>query len=127
MLHGEVMLAKRLKADGVHLRSDQFDQILTAKRAKLFTVISCHSIEEVKRAQKLGADAVTYSPIFATPGKGKPLGVERLKYLLKRVKIKVIALGGIVGEKQLEALERVRPYGFASIRYFALAKEPRRR
>ena len=74
-LHGEVELAFELKADGVHLTSTQFDKIELAKSLGLKVVISSHSYEDVLSAQKLGADYVTYSPIFVSPNKGKPKGV----------------------------------------------------
>ncbi|MGM0534067.1 MAG: thiamine phosphate synthase [Campylobacterota bacterium] len=119
LLHGDVALAKALGAYGVHLRSEQFDQIRVAKKNALFTVISTHSIAQAKRAKKLGADAVTYSPVFATPGKGRPKGIADLKYFIKAVKMDVIALGGITGQKQLAQLQPLDLFGFASIRYFA--------
>ena len=81
-------------------------------------IISTHTHEEVLKAQKLGADAVTYSPIFASPGKGEPKGIEDLKELLKKCNIKVFALGGIVESSHIKAVEEARAYGFASIRFF---------
>jgi len=119
MLHGDVALAKQLQAYGVHLKSDQFAMIASAKAKGLYTVISTHSIAEAKRAKKLGADAVSYSPIFASPGKGQAKGVADLKYFIKAVNMDVIALGGIVGKKQLQQLQNLDLFGFASIRYFA--------
>ncbi len=119
MLHSDAALAKTLGAYGVHLRSDQFDQIRFAKKSGLFTVISTHSIAEAKRAKKLGVDAVTYSPVFASPGKGEPKGIADLKYFIKAVKMDVIALGGIVGPQQIRQLAKLNLFGFASIRYFA--------
>jgi len=118
MIHSDVDLAFRSHAYGVHLTSQQFDEIQKAKELGLAVIISTHSKEEVQKAQSLGADYVTYSPIFSTPNKGEPKGVEDLKELLKTVDIKVFALGGIVEEAQINAISKTSVFGFASIRYF---------
>ena len=118
MLHGAVELAARLGAYGVHLTSQQFDEIQKAKQLKLFTVISCHSEEEVLKAEKLGVDAVTYSPIFSTPNKGEPKGLAELQRMVDKISLPIIALGGITTEREVKEVESTGCYGFASIRYF---------
>jgi len=118
LLHGIVDLAVRLAADGVHLRSNQFDEIAEAKRRHLFVVISCHTVDEAKKAEASGADMITYSPIFATPNKGKPLGLGALKELQGIISLPIIALGGILTQEQINACEAVGASGFASIRFF---------
>ena len=120
LLHRDIVLAKKLKADGIHLVSNQFDDIKSAKDRGLFTIISTHSIEEVLKAQDLGADAVTLSPIFYSPGKDKPIGIEYLKKAINSVQIPIIALGGIVTNKQIEMIQKTGAWGFASIRYFVI-------
>jgi thiamine-phosphate pyrophosphorylase len=118
LLHSDIALAKKLDADGVHLTSKQFSEISEAKGKGLFVIISTHSINEAKKAEALGADMVTYSPIFETPGKGEPVGLHMLSELSSTVNIPVIALGGIVTDKQVEACQMSGASGFASIRYF---------
>ena len=117
-IHRDADLAKELNAVGVHLTSTQFDKIEYAKSLGLEVIISTHTHDEVLEAEKLGADAVTYSPIFTSPGKGKLKGIEDLKELLKKCSVKVFALGGIVTEEQVSEIEKTEAYGFASIRYF---------
>jgi thiamine-phosphate pyrophosphorylase len=117
-IHRNPELAKSLDATGVHLTSTQFDDIKRAKELGLEVIISTHTHDEVLQAQELGADAVTYSPIFASPGKGEPKGIEDLKELLKKCEIRVFALGGIVTQEHIDKVEKSRAYGFASIRYF---------
>jgi len=117
-IHRDSDVAKELNATGVHLTSTQFDQIEYAKSLGLEVIISTHTHDEVLKAQKLGADAVTYSPIFASPGKGEPKGLEDLRELLNKCTVKVFALGGIVEEEQIAEIEKTTSYGFASIRYF---------
>ncbi len=118
LLHRDIDLAKRLNAYGVHLTSRQIGETAEAKAAGLFTVVSTHTPEEIERAKALGADAVTYSPVFETPGKGAPKGLEDLKEIAGRIDLPVIALGGIVGPEQVEAVKAAGAAGFASIRYF---------
>ncbi len=119
LLHRDIDLAVRLGAWGVHLTSRQPDEIVRAKAAGLFTVQSTHTLEEIRRACAFGADAVTYSPIFATPGKGSPKGLEDLNKTAGKIDLPVIALGGIVSPEQIEAVKAAGAAGFASIRYFA--------
>ncbi len=117
-IHSDVDLARALNADGVHLTSQEFDKIEYARSLCLEVIISCHTHEEVLKAQKLGVNAVTYSPIFATPGKGEPKGVKDLEELLEKCDVKVFALGGIVSQTEIQEIENTKAYGFASIRYF---------
>ena len=117
-IHRDVELASQLQAKGVHLTSTQFEQIPHAKSKNLEVIISTHTHEEVLIAQELGADYVTYSPIFASPNKGEPKGIDDLKKLLKKCKIKVFALGGIINTGHVKSVSECGTYGFASIRYF---------
>ena len=118
LIHGDYKLAKRLGADGVHLSSLQLDEISEAKANDLFVVVSTHTLGELKKAQTLGADMATFSPIFETPGKGLPVGLEVLRSVTEQVTIPVLALGGILTHEQIEACEAHGASGFASIRYF---------
>lgn len=118
LVHGDYTLAHELGADGVHLTSSQFDAIAKAKKLGLYVIISTHTHEEAFRAQELVADAITYSPIFPSPNKGEPKGLEDLKEIVDKIEIPIFALGGITTEEQIKAVEECGVYGFASIRYF---------
>jgi thiamine-phosphate pyrophosphorylase len=118
LLHGDYALADELKADGVHLTSAQFEEIAEAKKRGLYVVISTHTYEEALKAQELSADAITYSPIFASPNKGEPKGLEDLKEIVAKIRVPIFALGGITTEEQIKAVQECGVYGFASIRYF---------
>ncbi|WP_309498666.1 thiamine phosphate synthase [Sulfurovum sp.] len=119
LLHREYLQANTFGADGVHLSSTQFRDISKAKKLGLFVVISTHTPDEAKLAKALGADMITYSPVFETPNKGKALGLKALEALLQTVDIPVIALGGILTQEQIDSCEKSGASGFASIRYFA--------
>jgi len=118
LLHTNYTLAHELKADGVHLKSTQFSDIIPAKSLGLFVVISTHTIEEAKKAERLGADMVTFSPIFQTPNKGKPKGVKALSNVASLLSIPVIALGGLITEEEINICLNNGAKGFASIRWF---------
>jgi thiamine-phosphate pyrophosphorylase len=100
------------------LTSNQTTDIKDAKSLGLFVVISCHTVDDAKRAEFLGADMITYSPIFDTPNKGKPLGVDAISRLREEIDIPIIALGGIIEQKEIDAVMSRGASGFASIRYF---------
>lgn len=117
-LHTDFTLAHALGCDGVHLPSHALDKIEQAKALGLEVIASTHTEEEALLAEKLGADAITFSPIFATPNKGKPVGLEKLKEINDKIKPKCFALGGIINEEHVKACESIGVYGFASIRFF---------
>ena len=116
LLHSDVDLAISLGAYGVHLTSLQFDQIQRAKEAGLYVIASTHSYEEALKAHE--ADAITYSPIFYSPNKGIPKGLEDLKELKGKIETNIFALGGITTDEQIKQILTCDVYGFASIRYF---------
>jgi len=118
LLHQDYHLAHTLQAEGIHLTSSQIDDIPQAKALGLFVVVSTHTPQEALKAQKLGADAITYSPIFDTPNKGKPIGLNALQELANIVSMPIIALGGIISPKQIQECMDNGASGFASIRYF---------
>ncbi len=119
-LHHDFVLANELGFNGVHLSSKGFSEIIKAKELGLRVFISTHTKEEALLAKKLGADAITFSPIFHSPNKGEPKGVEALEELIKECDIKVFALGGIISVEQVANVSKSGAFGFASIRYFEL-------
>ena len=119
LLNGDYLLAYKLNATGVHLTSTQFDDISKAKELGLYVIISCHTFEDIEKAIIDQADAITYSPIFETPNKGTPKGIEGLEEVINKYpNINIIALGGIIDETQIEQISKTKVYGIASIRYF---------
>jgi thiamine-phosphate pyrophosphorylase len=103
----DVALAAR--ADGVHLPADAPQECLDG----LLVARSCHTLDEVKAAK---ADLVTLSPIFGSPGKGKPLGLEALRSAASFGK-PLYALGGVTWENADDCI-RAGAEGIAGIRLF---------
>jgi len=121
LINSNIELAIKLQFDGVHLTSSQFDKIEQCKKQSLYTIISCHTENEIELAKKKGVDAVTYSPIFYKENKGSAKGCEELKRIVARYQedcFRIIALGGIVSEENIDQVKQTNASGFASIRYF---------
>ncbi len=115
-------VALALGADGVQLGTQSIPPRAVREHvAKDFLVgVSCHSIKESLAAQSAGADYLLLGPIFETPSKlpyGPPLGLAKLKEVTARVKIPVLALGGITVERVKPCLE-AGAKGVAGIRLF---------
>ncbi len=117
LVSGDWTLAKKYSF-GVHLSSKQHKKISQLKREGMFVVVSTHSLEELQFAIQKRANLATFSPIFPTPNKGEPKGVESLNLIHDKIKPKVIALGGIISRAHIKKLRGTGVYGFASIRYF---------
>lgn len=118
ILNGSVEIALKYNFFGVHLTSLQYAQISNAKNEKLLTIASCHSREYIELCLANGADFVTLSPIFNSPNKGEPLGVVNFCAISDGYLDKIIALGGIINNEQIQEISKLNIAGYASIRYF---------
>ena len=118
-------LAIAAGADGVHLPADGIPTAILRRRFGDALLIgrSTHSVDEVKREARSGADYVTFGPVFASPGKGEPVGLEALAAAAEQG-IPVLALGG-VGIAELPRVAAAGAAGAAGIRLFQdLARLP---
>ena len=115
IVNQNIQAYQKLKPFGIHLTSKQFNQL---KKVKGYKIISTHSEKEIKKAKRVGANSVFYSPIFNTPNKSKPKGIKNLKTVTKNNRIKIFALGGITTSNQVKQIKKTKAAGFASIRYW---------
>jgi thiamine-phosphate pyrophosphorylase len=128
---GKLLVNERLDvalacgADGVHLPADALPSgvVRRATPRDFLVGASCHTVEEVEAAAREGASFAVLGPIFATPGKGPPLGVELLRQACGRVaplRFPVLALGGVTLENAAACLD-AGAAGLAAIRLFQTA------
>jgi thiamine-phosphate pyrophosphorylase len=108
IVHDRVDLARVVEADGVQLGERSVDaasaRMILGQEAWIGR--SCHDEASLRQAAEEGVDAVTLSPLFPSPGKGAPLGVERFAALRATVpQLPVLALGGIDASNAERALE----------------------
>ncbi|HZQ95126.1 MAG TPA: thiamine phosphate synthase [Candidatus Sulfotelmatobacter sp.] len=115
-------------ADGVHLRSEDVPPqavrevwrtsgIDASQRRRQEPVIgvSCHTPEEVKRAEIEGATFAVFAPVFEKTG-ASPAGLDRLRSACA-ANIPVLALGGVTVENAQSCLN-AGAAGVAGIRLF---------
>ena len=70
--------------------------------------VSCHSFEEVAKAEREGADYVLFGPVFAPLSKTTdlaPWGIGELRRVARAVRIPVLALGGITWDNAAACVE----------------------
>lgn len=101
-INDHVDVAVAVDADGVHLghQSMPTEAVRSIVGKKMLIGVSTHNPEEAQRAEKAGADFVTFGPIYETPSKvqlGAPVGLKALRNVKKAIDIPIFALGGIRG------------------------------
>jgi len=114
LVNADVDLAREIGADGVHLTAAQ----LGAPRPDLrWCGASCHSVEELQRAEALGADFAVLGPVRATPSHpdAAPLGWDRFRSIAAGASIPVYALGGVV-PRDMEQAKTCGAHGLAMVR-----------
>jgi thiamine-phosphate pyrophosphorylase len=99
IINDRIDLAVACGADGVHL--GQEDLPVSAARLMigqdLIVGISTHTLDQALRAEAEGADYIGFGAIYATPTKAEAqaVGLQALEEVLARVRIPVVAIGGI--------------------------------
>lgn len=98
VLNGPLESLGDLDADGLHLPSARLMQLTSRPllRPKLLSA-ACHSRDQLLRAQAIGVDFVTLSPVLPTRSHpGEPtLGWQQFETLVAQVTLPVYALGGM--------------------------------
>lgn len=102
-------VARACGADGVHLPASAPSLTLPG----LLVFRSCHTLDEVRKAK---ADALTFGPVFASPGKAAPVGLHALRDAAAFGQ-PVFALGGVTWENARDCIV-AGAMGIAGIRLF---------
>jgi len=95
-------LVREAGADGVNVGQEDLGKTSLAEIRKqvgadAIVGVSVSNLSQALRAQKLGADYLGVGPIFSTPLKktDKIVGLSELKRIVGKIKIPVVAIGGI--------------------------------
>ena len=116
LVNSDSALAHENGADGVHLTAEQLRNA-TARPDFPLCGASCHSSEELQRAEALRVDFAVLGPVRATPSHpdAVPLGWERFREIAADAAVPVYALGGIV-PRDLEQALSCGAHGIAMVR-----------
>ena len=112
-------IAVAAKADGVHLTAVSLPAsvIRGSFPDDLIIGVSTHTLEAAIAAAETGADFAVFAPVFATPGKGEPQGLEKLAEICRELRpFPVLGLGGI-DETNYHVVIEAGASGFAAIRF----------
>ena len=116
LINGDVGLAHRVGADGVHLTARQVSRLNDRPDLPLVGA-SCHGIEELRAAEQLGADFAVLGPIRPTPSHPgrNAMGWRGFEAIAQGSAIPIYALGGVMPE-DLETAWSRGAHGVAMIR-----------
>jgi thiamine-phosphate pyrophosphorylase len=115
LVNDRLDIALAAGVDGVHLPANGLPPARVRPFAKVLGV-STHTLQEAVEAEQARSDFIVFGPVFDTPGK-TPVGLDVLREVASRVKIPVLAIGGITLENTQEALN-AGAAGIAGIRLF---------
>lgn len=116
LVNADIALSQRSGADGVHLTAQQVRDHRQRPDCALVGA-SCHSAEELRRAEALGADFAVLGPVLPTPTHPDAvlLGWRGLQALAIESRIPVFALGGLnPGDREQALLSGA--HGLAMVR-----------
>lgn len=97
LINGAASLPADTGAAGIHLSSRQLREAHERPDCAGLLAASCHTAEDLQRAQAIGADFAVLSPVLPTRSHpdANPLGWERFSQLVDEVALPVYALGGM--------------------------------
>lgn len=115
-------------ANGVHLGKEDIPIREARKLLGNNKIIgaTAHSLEEAFSAEQDGADYIGFGHIFNTSSKYKkdaPKGIRKLKNIVRRIKIPVIAIGGI-NSGNIKSVLETNVYGVAVLGAVCCSSDP---
>jgi 8-oxo-dGTP diphosphatase len=119
LLNSAVEHSGRFELDGIHLTSHHLRAINNRPEHKQWVAASCHNLEDLIHAQKIGVDFVVLAPVLPTPTHPdiKVLGWEQFAKLVIQTNLPVYALGGM-SLSDLPMAQKAGGQGIAAIRAF---------
>jgi 8-oxo-dGTP diphosphatase len=120
ILNGPLDWVAELGLAGAHLTSRELMSWQQRPLANRFCLgASCHSLEELRHAEKIGANWACLSPVYRTGSHPdvSPLGLEIFSSWVREVSLPVYGLGGLV-EGDLPALRAAGGQGVAGLSAF---------
>ena len=110
VVNDRIDIALAVDADGVHIGQSDMPYDVTRKLIGPGKVVgvTVHTVQEAIEAEKLGANYLGVSPIYATNTKddaGAPSGPKLIREIKKVTTIPVVAIGGISLENATEVVE----------------------
>ena len=96
LFNSQIIGAKESGA-GVHLTSSDLMVLNQRPESVGFVAASCHSLQELRQAERLGLDFVVLSPVKKTVSHSEadPLGWQQFSQWVAQINLPVFALGGI--------------------------------
>ncbi len=123
ILNSEPMMAFQMGAAGVHLTSRRLMALQQRPLTQeCWVAASCHKLEEIRQAERIGVDFILLSPVLATPShpEALPMGWDQFGALVDQANLPVFALGG-VSRGSLDQAKQMGAQGIAGIRGFSKA------
>ena len=97
-------LSQIAKSYSIHLNSHKLASLSRRPDCDLLSA-SCHTIEEMKKSEELGADFIVLSPVQATSSHpdAQPLGWDTFSEMVTNINVPVYALGGVTRDNTRQA------------------------
>ena len=96
LMNGDTELSREIGVDGVHFSSGQLMAATTRPEANLCGA-SCHNVEELFQAERLGMDFIVLGPVLPTLShrRATPMGWRKFAEIIRDFPLPVYALGGM--------------------------------